>query len=55
MMYVPQNCEHVFEKLVVLIRQIDNTGLSPRDMTVQSNDRAIEELSPILAISYFTY
>lgn len=55
MMYVPQNYEHVFEKLVVLIRQIDNIGLSHRDMTMQSNDWAIEELSPTLAISYFTY
>lgn len=56
-MYIPQNYEHVHEKLVVPTRQADYIGSSHMDMSIQSNDWAIEEeeISQILAISYFTY
>lgn len=55
-MYIPQNYEHMHEKLVVLIRQADYIGSSHMDTSIQSN-WAIEEeeISQILAISYFTY
>lgn len=39
-MYVPQNYEHVYENLVVPVRQIDNIGLSHMDTSMQSNDWA---------------
>lgn len=57
MMYVPRNYEHVYENLVVLIRQIGSIGLSHMDTSMQSNNWAVEEvkMSQILAISYFTY